>query len=598
MTPAYLSSESAKALDEAKVLLRETKGFLFLPVFAPAERAARMAYDRLRPEIDGEPFRIAWPALQNESANRELEAKKLEEGRMELLRNLDRAIVGQPSNTVLVLNACGEARARLALQLAPYLNLRREPLRNGNLRLILLWPTILREELMAGAPDLWSMRAASLWADEVNPVEYTPSGPEATDDTPIAAKQRSLSPGTVEGLNRWRVHRSLGDAGLSSLDALALVRSLASDGQFAEALDLAEHVANESPDGANAMTPLAEKTRADAKTQISVLRAQLGNLPASIGPAREALEIFRRLAEVNPVAYEPSLANSLLDYSNHLRLTGQTRAALDLAQEAAAIFRRLNTAEPTEYEAELAYALKQASICLSEVGERAAAIAPAKEALKIYRDLAQLNPTDHVSDFASSLSNMANRFDEVGETGAALLLAKEALTIRRKLAEEYAGEYSPLVNSLHNTANFLVSAGESEAALELDLEALAICRRMVKDNAAAHEPGLATALNNLAQSMFGSGKTTLALEYAMEALAIRRRLAAADSERYEPTLANSLMTLSKLCAELDRRNDALAPAQEALDLYCQLERRNPTIYRARKNAVTEFVAHLQDPRPT
>ncbi|MFV2099449.1 tetratricopeptide repeat protein, partial [Micromonospora sp. LOL_014] len=64
----------------------------------------------------------------------------------------------------------------------------------------------------------------------------------------------------------------------------------------------------------------------------------------------EAADIYRRLATVNPAAYEPELAASLNNLSVDLSEAGRRDEALDATVESVTIRRRLAQANPAAYE--------------------------------------------------------------------------------------------------------------------------------------------------------------------------------------------------------------------------------------------------------
>ena len=72
------------------------------------------------------------------------------------------------------------------------------------------------------------------------------------------------------------------------------------------------------------------------------------------------------------------------------------------------------------------------------------------------------------------------------------------------------------------------------------------------------------ALNNLANSLSEVGQRQEALAPAQEAVAIRRELAAKAPDAYRPDLAAALNNLANRLSGVGQRQEALAPAQEAV----------------------------------
>ncbi|MFC0040451.1 tetratricopeptide repeat protein, partial [Actinomadura rayongensis] len=73
--------------------------------------------------------------------------------------------------------------------------------------------------------------------------------------------------------------------------------------------------------------------------------------------AREAVKIYRALAEAEPAAYLPTLAMSLNNLGVRLAVVGEQRDALQPVREAVEIRRRLAEAEPAAYLPALAASL-------------------------------------------------------------------------------------------------------------------------------------------------------------------------------------------------------------------------------------------------
>ena len=87
------------------------------------------------------------------------------------------------------------------------------------------------------------------------------------------------------------------------------------------------------------------------------------------------------------------------------------------------------------------------------------------------------------------------------------------------------------------------------------------------------------ALNNLANCLSDVGQRQEALAPAQEAADLYRELAAKAPDAYRPDLAMALNNLAIRLSEVGQRQEALAPAQEAADLYRELAAKAPDAYR-------------------
>ncbi|MGW2811568.1 tetratricopeptide repeat protein, partial [Streptomyces sp. NPDC001450] len=92
-------------------------------------------------------------------------------------------------------------------------------------------------------------------------------------------------------------------------------------------------------------------------------------------------------------------------------------------------------------------------------------------------------------------------------------------------------------------------------------------RTLAEANRDAYLPDLAVMLNNLGVRLAGVGRRQEALAPAEEAVGIYRVLAEADRDAYLPDLAGVLNNLGVRLGEVGRRQEALAPAEEAVGIY-------------------------------
>lgn len=336
--------------------------------------------------------------------------------------------------------------------------------------------------------------------------------------------------------------------------------------------------------------------RAGALNNLSVRLSHLGDATPrteALECIREAVEVYRDLAQTQPAAFLPDLAKCLSNLANRLAERGDTAArseAVDRAREAEAIHRELAQVQPSTYRPYLAGSLNILSVLLAKQGDAAAhaeAMTCAREAMLVYRDLAHSEPAAHLPGLAMSLSNLANRLAERGNAAAraeAVTCAREALTIRRALAQVQPSAFRPdLAMSLNNLANRLDDGGDPDdrpEALAYSREAVAVRRDLVLTQPAAYRPDLAGSLNNLAIHLAKRGDAaslTEALACVREAVEHHRDLVQAKPAAYQPALVTSLSNLSNRLVDLGdaaARAEALDCAREAIGLcaWCYTQR--------------------------
>jgi len=99
-------------------------------------------------------------------------------------------------------------------------------------------------------------------------------------------------------------------------------------------------------------------------------------------------------------------------------------------------------------------------------------------------------------------------------------------------------------------------------------------RRLVHSDKDAFLPDLAMALSNLGNRYSEVGRRQEAVAPTEEAVALRRDLAAANPA-YQPDLVAALNNLGNRYSEVGRRQEAVAPTEEAVALYRDLAAANP-----------------------
>ena len=312
---------------------------------------------------------------------------------------------------------------------------------------------------------------------------------------------------------------------------------------------------------------------------LAIRLSGVGEPGEALVAAREAVELYRGLAEVSPAAYTPNLAASLNNLANRLSEVGERNEALVAAREAVRLRRALAEASPQAYAPDLAMSLNNLANRLSEVGERNEALVAAREAVRLRRALAEASPAAYTPNLAASLNNLAAFLSEVGERNEALVAAREAVRLRRALAEASPQAYAPdLAMSLNNLANILSEVGERNEALVAAREAVELYRGLAEVSPASYAPDLAMSLSNLANCLSEVGERNEALVAAREAVELHRALAEASPQAYTPNLAASLNNLAAFLSEVGERNEALVAAREAVELYRGLAEASPAAY--------------------
>ncbi|MFE3121738.1 tetratricopeptide repeat protein, partial [Streptomyces niveus] len=128
----------------------------------------------------------------------------------------------------------------------------------------------------------------------------------------------------------------------------------------------------------------------------------------------------------------PDLATSLSNLGIRLSEAGHQAEALPMSEEAVEICRRLAVGNPVAYALDYARALSNLGIRLSEAGRQAEALPMSEQVVKICRALAASNPAAYEPDLAHSLTVLAMVAMRWGDLSGALRVTAEAVELYRR----------------------------------------------------------------------------------------------------------------------------------------------------------------------
>ena len=294
---------------------------------------------------------------------------------------------------------------------------------------------------------------------------------------------------------------------------------------------------------------------------------------------KEALKIYRELAETNPDAYIGDVAMTLNNLGIlHCDLTHYDEAEKEY-KEALKIYRELAETNRDAYIADVAMTLNNLAILHDDLKRYDEAENEYKEALKIRRELAKTNRDAYIADVAMTLNNLAALHDDLTRYDEAENEYQEALEIRRELAETnrdaYIGYVAMTLNNLAILHRKLTRYDEAEKEYK---EALKIYRELAKTNPDAFIRDVAMTLNNLAILHNNLSRYSEAEKEYQEALKIRRELADTNRNAYIGDVAKTLKNIAVLHKNLTRFDEAKKYAEEALNIYNELAEKYPQIW--------------------
>ena len=373
---------------------------------------------------------------------------------------------------------------------------------------------------------------------------------------------------------------------LMGLDYSAQNDFTAAENQYRKALEIRRKLAQMNPD--DYLPDLAQICN-----NLAILLGSTNAFKDAEKLYREALKICRNLSEEDPDAYLPVLATNCNNLAVLYCNTGSFKEAEELYREALKIYRDLVEKNPDAYLPSLAASCNNLAALLRDTGSFKEAKELYRETLKIYRDLVEKNPDVYLPDLAISCSGLAILLRNTGSFKEAKKLYREALKIRRELAEKSPDAYLPdLAISCSGLAILLRNTGSFKEAEELHREALRIHRELAEKNPDAYLLVLANSCSNLAVLLCDTNSFKEAEELYREALKIYRDLSEKNPDAYLPALARGCSNLACLLYNTSSFKEAEELYREALKIRRNLAEENPKVYLPKLQLVCDNLTAL------
>ena len=172
---------------------------------------------------------------------------------------------------------------------------------------------------------------------------------------------------------------------------------------------------------------------------LSIRLSDVGERNEALVAAREAVELYRALAEDSPAAYTPNLAASLNNLANRLSGVGERGEALGAAREAVELYRGLAKASPQAYTPRLAGSLNNLADILAAGGRPEEAQAVFVEGIDRFSPAVRahlLVARAHWRDDGLEAGDLIAAAREADSTDAPVLLGPVRRMIARAAVEE------------------------------------------------------------------------------------------------------------------------------------------------------------------
>jgi tetratricopeptide (TPR) repeat protein len=203
---------------------------------------------------------------------------------------------------------------------------------------------------------------------------------------------------------------------------------------------------------------------AQALVSQDVALAELGDPKRGLERSLRALEISLRLSEENATRHQPAVAKTLTNLGHRFSQLGDNPAAVMRSREAVRIYRELADKDPKWYP-DLGWALINLGAQLADQGRHSDALPYTEDAVTILDLFAKMNP--HVEpDLACALGNHAAQLTATGRATAAVVPAERAVAILERWSERNPAYSTDLAVALLKAKEILALAGHLDRALD------------------------------------------------------------------------------------------------------------------------------------
>ncbi|WP_373203200.1 KGGVGR-motif variant AAA ATPase [Mycobacterium marinum] len=296
------------------------------------------------------------------------------------------------------------------------------------------------------------------------------------------------------------------------------------------------------------------------------IHMQAGELTRAVRAAQDSTAVWRLyLKDDADKRDNVSVAKSLNNLGNYLRVAHRQEEAETALKEAVDILRPLAADDPTNLPA-LATALESLAAVYGELGRSGIALSTAEHALHFRRDIVELSdePASQLA-LASALNNVSAQYGALEMHEEAAQRAHEAVNLLGDIPAS-SSQADLFVAALNNLALSSYRAGDIDTALQSAQTAVAQSDRLSAGSVDWRRSQTARALLNLSLIYRGAERHTEAADAARKAVGVARPLSSTDPELY----ANCLAVLSSRLVAIGRYQSAVDSARLAVSEYRML----------------------------
>lgn len=201
---------------------------------------------------------------------------------------------------------------------------------------------------------------------------------------------------------------------------------------------------------------------------LAIALAQLGRYEEAMNHSQQSVKVWEELAEKNPDAFLPNLADAWLLLAHNWDVKGHYKQARDVGEQAVALFQALAAARPEFFRARLGQSLGELGDTLSRVGEWENALKLANQSLEIMKQPMNTDAATRLRRLAGQRFSVASALAGLGRYSEALPHVDAGLSEFLTLFDERPEVFrSSLVGAYTIKAHILILLGRTADALAL-----------------------------------------------------------------------------------------------------------------------------------
>ncbi len=287
-----------------------------------------------------------------------------------------------------------------------------------------------------------------------------------------------------------------------------------------------------------------------------------------------AINYFEKLLSLAPTeSAEAALSLHLGDQYSHVQKIAE---AEEMYLHALEIYERLANVNPNQFDDHLATVCMNLGVIYYTNQKMAEAEKMYSRSLEIYERLALSNSEKFEHNLANIYVNLGLFYQSVQKTVESEKMYLRSLDIYERLVKSDSAQFEPyLAKACMNFGIFYFSNRKMAEAQKMYLRSMEIHERLVKSNPAQFEPYLAMNCMNLGNVYFSNRKMEDSEKMYLRSFDLYERLIKSNPAQYEPDLAMNCMNLGNLYFTNQKKAESEKMYLRSLDLYERLAKNNP-----------------------